>query len=204
MLAAIVIVAVLPFIKIGEAVRLWRVQRADFWVMLLAFVGRLLLGLELGVLLAVATSITLIVYRVSRPRIPELGRLPGTDSFVELARHPDAETYPGTAIVRVEAALYYTNAEPFANRLYGLERDHRELHTIVLDASGVNHLDATADHQLRKLAARYRERGSRLLLVNVEDDVRDVMDASGFTELVGPDHFFATDADAVAHLDARR
>jgi sulfate permease, SulP family len=203
-LAAIVIVAVLPFIKIGEAVRLWRVQRADFWVMLLAFVGTLLLGLELGVLLAVATSITLIVYRVSRPRIPELGRLPGTDSFVELARHPDAETYPGTAIVRVEAALYFTNAEPFANRLYGLERDHRELHTIVLDASGVNHLDATADHQLRKLAARYRERGIRLLLVNVEDDVRDVMDASGFTELVGPDRFFATDADAVAHLDARR
>jgi anti-anti-sigma regulatory factor len=75
---------------------------------------------------------------------------------------------------------------------------------IVLDASGVNHLDATADHQLRKLAARYRNRGMRLLLVNVDDDVREVMDASGLTELIGPDHFFATDADAVAHLDARR
>ena len=203
-LAAIVIVAVLPFIKLGEAARLWRVQRADFWVMMLAFVGTLLLGLELGVLLAIATSITLIVYRVSRPRIPELGRLPGTDSFVELARHPHAETYPRTAIVRVETALYFTNAEPFANRLFSLELDHRELHTIVLDASGVNHLDATADHQLRKLAARYRERGIRLLFVNVDDDVRDVMDASGLTELVGLDCFFPTDADAVAHLDTRR
>jgi anti-anti-sigma regulatory factor len=68
----------------------------------------------------------------------------------------------------------------------------------------VNHLDATADHQLRKLAARYRDRGVRLLFVNVDDDVREVMDASGLTELVGPDNFFATDADAVAHLSSAR
>jgi MFS superfamily sulfate permease-like transporter len=64
--------------------------------------------------------------------------------------------------------------------------------------------DATADHQFRKLAARYRDRGIRLLLVNVDDDVREAMNASGLTELVGPDHFFATDADAVAHLERRQ
>ena len=203
-LAAIVIVAVLPFVKVGEAVRLWRVQRADFWVAMLAFWGTILVGLEVGVLVAVATSITLIVYRVSRPHMPELGRLPGTDSFVELTRHPNAQTYPGTAIVRPEAALYFTNAEPLANRLGQVERDHPDLHTIVLDASGVNHLDATADHELRKLLSRYRARGVSLLLVNVDDGVRDVMDASGLTELVGAENFFATDADAVAHLDAAR
>jgi Sulfate permease family len=44
----------------------------------------------------------------------------------------------------------------------------------------------------------------RLLLVNVDENVREVMDASGLSELIGLDHFFATDADAVAHLDARR
>jgi SulP family sulfate permease len=203
-LGAIVIVAVLPFIKVAEARRLWRVQRADFWVMALAFIGTLLLGLELGVLLAVATSIALIVYRVSRPHLPELGRLPGTDSFVELARHPNAETYPGTAIVRVEAPLYFTNADALANRLQRLEREHPGLDTIVLDASGVNHLDATADHELRKLAGRYRDRGVALLFVNVDDDVRRVMDASGLTELIGRDQFFATDSDAVAHLAGPR
>ncbi|MBV9410487.1 MAG: sulfate permease, partial [Acidimicrobiia bacterium] len=164
-LGAIVIVAVLPFIKIGEAERLWRVQRADFWVMVLAFVGTLLLGLELGILLAVVTSVALIVYRISRPHMPELGRLQDTDAFVELARHADAETYPATAIIRVEAALYFSNADVLANRLRGLERDRPGLRTIVLDASGVNHLDATADHELRKLVTRFREHGIDLLLV---------------------------------------
>jgi sulfate permease, SulP family len=134
--------------------------------------------------------------------LPELGRLDGTDSFVELGRHPDATTYPGAAIVRIETALYFTNAEVLANRLRRLERDG--LTTIVLDASGVNYLDSTADHQLRKLAVRYRERGVRLLLVNVEEPVRAVMDTSGFTDLVGSDAFFPTDADAVARLESRR
>lgn len=202
-LAAIVIVAVLSFIKVGQALRLWHVQRADFWLTLTAFVATIFLGLELGVLLAIAMSLVLIVYRVSRPHLPELGRLEGTDSFVELARHPQTTTYPGTAIVRVETALYFTNAEVLDNRLKELENERDDLHTVVLDASGVNYLDSTADHQLRKLAARYGERGIRLLLVNVEDPVRRVMDASGFTDLVGPDAFFPTDADAVAHLDAR-
>ena len=41
----------------------------------------------------------------------------------------------------------------------------------------------------------------RLILVNVADGVQLVMDASGFTELVGNDAFFATDSDAIAHLD---
>ena len=40
-----------------------------------------------------------------------------------------------------------------------------------------------------------------LLLVNVDDDVRDVFDASGFTDLVGADHYFPSDEDAVAHLE---
>ncbi len=43
----------------------------------------------------------------------------------------------------------------------------------------------------------------RLLLVNVHDQVRDVLDASGFTDAVGPDAYFASDEDAVAHLDER-
>jgi hypothetical protein len=42
----------------------------------------------------------------------------------------------------------------------------------------------------------------RLLFVNVDDGVREVMDASALTALVGSESFFATDADAVAHLDA--
>jgi sulfate permease, SulP family len=201
-LAAIVIVAVLPFVNIAVARRLWHVQRSDFWLLVLAFAGSLALGIELGIALAAAVSVAAIVYRVTRPTVPELGRIPGTDYFLERAHHPDAATYPGTMIVRLNASLYFVNAEAVEQILRHLEA-RRQLHTVVLDASGVDHLDTTADHMLRKLATEYATDGVELFVVNVADGVRQVMDASGFAALIGDDHFFATDTDAVAQLERR-
>jgi len=202
-LAAIVITAVLPFVDVGEARRLWRVKRSDFWTMALAFAGSLALGIELGVALAAATSVVLIVYRVTRSPVPELGRVPGTDSFVELGRHPGSVTYPGTVILRVNTSLYFTNAESIEARLRAVEAARADVRTVVLDASGVDHLDATADHALRRLAGEYSRRGIALYVVNLDEEARAVLDASGFTDLIGADHYFATDADAVAHLERR-
>jgi anti-anti-sigma factor len=145
----------------------------------------------------------MIVFRVTRPHFPELGRIPGTDYFLDVRRHPTAERYSGTLILGVESSLWFTNADLLRARMRDVEEQTPSLHTVVLDMSGVDHLDATADHALRKIAARCAARDRRLLLVSVDDDVRQVMDASGFTALVGDDAFFANDADAVAHLDAR-
>jgi sulfate permease, SulP family len=201
-LAAIVVVAVLPFVNVPEARRLWRVRRSDFWLMFVAFVASLALGIELGVAIAAAISITLIVYWATRPQVPELGRIPGTDYFLEVGRHPEAVTYPGTVILRVNSSLYFTNAESIEHRLRAVEAERRDLRSVVLDASGVDDLDSTADHSLRKLAAEYAQRGIALYVVNVDEAVRLVMDASGLSSLIGADHFFATDAEAVGHLDA--
>jgi SulP family sulfate permease len=203
-LAGIVIAAVVGFVKVGEARRLWRVKRSDFWIMILAFVSTIAFGLEFGVVLTAVASLVLIVYRVTRPGIPELGRRRGTDAFVELARHPPAATFPGTVIIRPEAPLVFTSAESLEHRIDSLavDRSGGDVHTVVLDASGVNHVDATGDHALRLLMARLQERGVRFLLVNVHDDVCHVLDASGFTQSVGADAYFATDEDAVAHLES--
>jgi len=54
---------------------------------------------------------------------------------------------------------------------------------------------------LRNVAGDFAEHGIRMLLVDVAENVRDVMDASGFTALVGEDAFLPTDADAVSHLE---
>ncbi len=202
-LAAIVIAAVIGFIKVGEAQRLWRVKRSDFWIMVVSFASTVLFGLEFGVLFAAGASVVLIIYRVTRPRVPELGRIPGTDAFVELERHPGAETFEGSVILRVESPVYFTNAEAVQRQLELLADTRPGLHTVVIDAAGINHLDATGDHMLRTIAAEYRQREIRLLFVNVHEDVRDVMDASGLAELVGEDGYFPTDAEAAAHLEDR-
>ncbi|HEX5588397.1 MAG TPA: sulfate permease [Acidimicrobiia bacterium] len=200
-LAVIVIVAVIGFVHIGEAQRLWRVQRTDFWLMIGAFVSTVGLGVEVGVLLAVAASIVVVVYRATNPRVPELGRLPGTDALVELARHPEAERFTATVIVRPESPLYFTNADTVDRHLRAaLERDGTV--TLVVDMSGVDELDATADHMLREVVAAYLPLDRHIWFVHVHDDVRDVMDASGLAALVGDDAFLATDHDTITRLES--
>jgi SulP family sulfate permease len=82
-----------------------------------------------------------------------------------------------------------------------LEGEVGDLRTVVIDASGIDDLDATADHVLRTTVSRYHESGIEVGVVNVNGSVREVMVASGLAGLVGDDHFFATDADAIAHLE---
>ena len=77
---------------------------------MVALVGVLLLGILKGVLLATVVSILMFLGRVSRPHVAFLGRIPGTQRFSDLARHPDNAVVPGVVIVRVEAPLIYFNA----------------------------------------------------------------------------------------------
>jgi SulP family sulfate permease len=128
-------------------------------------------------------SILLIIVRVSMPRIPELGRVPGLRPLLPLGTHPDAQAYERTVVLRVDAPLWFSNADALRDRVRAVEIDHPELEILVLDMAGVDAVDSTADHELRKLAARCRARGILLLLLAVPEPVRALLDASGFTDL---------------------
>jgi SulP family sulfate permease len=182
-LAAVVVMAVLGFLKVREARSLWSVKRADFWLLLLTFVGTFVLGLEPGLLLAVAASLGVVLYRVSRPRVVLLGVDPRSGALTEIAGHPEAVAPEGTLIVRVDAPLFFANAEYLVDHLRTLEerRGGGELRTVILDASGVDNLDSTAAKALVKIADGYQDRGVELAFVNVKDEVRSVMEAVGLS-----------------------
>jgi high affinity sulfate transporter 1 len=87
-LAAIVLMAVSGLLKISELQRLWRFSRAELAVAIAALLGVLGSGLLRGVLIGVAISVLLLLRRASRPHTTELGRVPGTDYFADVVRHP--------------------------------------------------------------------------------------------------------------------
>ena len=71
---------------------------------MVALVAVLLLGILDGVIFAVVASLVMLLQRTSTPHVAFLGRIPGTDRFSDLARHPDNEPIPGVLAFRVEAA----------------------------------------------------------------------------------------------------
>ena len=52
-----------------------------------------------------------MIARLSRPHVAYLGRVPGTNSYSDLDRHPENEPLSGVIAFRPEASLIYVNAD---------------------------------------------------------------------------------------------
>ena len=117
-LAAVVLTAVSGLFDFPALLRMWRVSRLDFYAAAIALVAVLLLGILQGILLAAAASVLMLLVRASQPHVAFLGRIPGTNSYSDLARHPDNEQPPGMIAFRPEASLIYVNAKRFWNRFW--------------------------------------------------------------------------------------
>lgn len=110
-LAAIVLTAAYGLINLAAMLRIWRISRIDFYAAAIALVAVLLLGIFQGILLAAAASVLLLLARASHPHVAFLSRIPGTDSYSDLDRHPENEQLATVLAFRPEASLLYVNAE---------------------------------------------------------------------------------------------
>jgi high affinity sulfate transporter 1 len=186
-LAAIVLTAVSGLIDVPALLRMWRVSRVDFTAAAIALVAVLLLGILQGILLAALASILMLLARASRPHVAFLGRVPGTDSYSDLARHPENEPTPGVIIVRPEASLMYVNADVVLETVLA-RLDHAsasDTRLVVCDLSASPYLDLAGSHMLHQLHAELAARGIALRLVGARGRVRDLLRADGVAEKVG-------------------
>lgn len=202
-LAAIVVVAVLGLVDVRAARTTWRTRKLDGLALGVTFVVTLLFGVEPGLIAGVAYSLGVFLWRSSRPHTAELGRVPGSATFRNLARYQGLETDPGIAVLRVDGPFYFANAQRVEDLVMGLAADRPELHTVVLDASAIGDCDADGAHTLDELRERLGDRGVTLRLATVRGPVRDLLTAAGVwqtlraTSTVHPDVASAIEAAGV-------
>jgi sulfate permease, SulP family len=202
-LAAVVFMAATGLFDVGEARRLWRVKRSDFYLLALAFVATLALGIERGIAVAVVASLLVMLRHTTRPHVAVLGRLPGTPVFRNVERSPEAVTSPGVVVLRVDAPLYFANAEFLKDKVRGVEVGREGLRVLVFDASSVNDLDSSADRALHEIADDLGSRGIDLYMACVKGLLLDVMRRSGFYQHLGPERFFLSTDEAVRAAEAQ-
>ncbi|GAB3117853.1 hypothetical protein GCM10027055_30280 [Janibacter alkaliphilus] len=135
----------------------------------------LVLGVLPGLLVGVVLSVGLLLYRVSRPRLARLVRLPGRHGiWVDRARHRQLPVEPGVAVVRVEGPLFFGNAEQVRDDLAAAAE---EAGALVLDAESIASLDVTAADALVRLAADLAARGIPVVDARSLGPVRDLVSA---------------------------
>jgi sulfate permease, SulP family len=208
-LAAVIIDAVVfGMIDLGELRRLYRVARFDFWIAAAAILGVLSAGVLAGVVIGVVLSIGWLVYVTTSPRLPVLGREPGTQVFRELDENPGDETFPGIAVVRLDSGLFFATAEALDDRIRAVIRDGEpRIHALVLDLEGVDFIDSQGAAKLAELHDLTKADDVTLRLARIKPQVAALLDADGTIAILGADRVHGNVHRAVeAQLaeDARR
>ncbi|XP_023376339.1 solute carrier family 26 member 6 isoform X2 [Pteropus vampyrus] len=96
---------------------LWKANRVDLLIWLVTFVATILLNLDLGLAVAVAFSLLLVVVRTQLPHYCVLGQVPDTDIYRDVAEYSEAREVPGVKVFRSSATVYFANAELYSDAL---------------------------------------------------------------------------------------
>ena len=185
-LAAVVLTAVSGLLDFPALFRMWRISRLDFYAAAIALGAVLLLGILQGILLAAVASILMLLARTSQPHVAFLGRIPGTNSYSDLARHPDNEALPGVIAFRPEASLIYVNADAILESVLGRVRtiDASDVRLVICDLSASPYIDLGGSRMLHELHRELVVRGAELRIVGAHGWVRDLLRADGIAEKV--------------------
>lgn len=203
-LAAIVVSAVVGLIDFEEPIFLWDVDKRDFLLWIASSVFTLFLGIEIGVLIAVGLSLAFVIYESANPHIATLGRLPGTTVYRNIHQYPEAYTYQGIVIVRIDAPMYFANISFIKERLRkyeihpeGTEQSIKQVQYVILELAPVTHIDSSAVQTLKELHDEYKARNIQMALSNPNHQVMVTLAKSGILEIVGKDWYFVRVHDAV-------
>jgi SulP family sulfate permease len=184
-LAAVVLTAVYGLVDIPALLRMRRISRLDFYAAAIALVAVLLLGILQGILLAALASILLLLTRVARPHVAFLGRIPGTNQYSDMARHPENEAPSGVIAFRPEASLIYVNADAVLEAVLSRLAGQSNIRLAVCDLSASPYVDLAGSRMLHKLHSELAARGAALRIIEARGEVRDLLRQDGLGDKVG-------------------
>ena len=176
-----------------------KAARPDFIAAVAAMVGVLVFDTLPGLVIGIVVSLLLLLYRASRPHIAELGQVRGApDQFGDRARHPQNVVDPAVPVLRVEAGLFFANADSVRKAI----KEHAAapgVAGVVLDAEAVAFVDITAVRMLEELASDLERTGQHLVIAHDLGQVGDLLAGrTADTDL----QVFPTIAEAIAAVTA--
>jgi sulfate permease, SulP family len=184
-LAAVVLTAILGLFDFRSLLHMWHVSRLDFYAATIALASVLLFGILHGILLAALASVLLLLARVSSPHVAFLGRVPGTNSYSDVARHPENEALVGTVAFRPEASLIYVNADTVLETVQQRLKTTANVQLVVCDLSASPYIDLAGASMLREICVALSGRGVPMRIIGAHGSVRDLLRAEGLEKMVG-------------------
>jgi MFS superfamily sulfate permease-like transporter len=158
-LGAVLLTAAFSLVDFSTPKMLYRIDRREFALSILATLGVVAVGAIKAILVAVLLAIVRFVRLVSRPKVEILGTVKDFPGFHSIERHEGANTVPGLLLFRFNAPIVFFNAPYFRREaLAAAEAVGPGLKWFVIDMVPITMIDATglyaADELIRTLAER--------------------------------------------------
>lgn len=197
-LAGIVIVAGLGLLDVSDFRAIWRYRRSEFWMAAFTAFAVLVIGMLAGIIMAVALSLLVVLQRAAAPSTAVLGRIPGTDTYRDVADHPEAKPIPGLLLYRFDAPVFFANAGRLRDEiLAAIEEADPPTTCVVIDAESIYDIDSTGAQILVELLDALEEQSVRLALARVRSELRDELRNSSIEARIEPEHIYLEVDDAV-------
>lgn len=171
-LAATIVVAVLSLVDFSILRKTWGYSRSDFVAVVATLISTLTMGVETGLVVGVALSIALFLYRTSRPHMAEVGLVAGTEHFRNVHRHKVVIS-PRLLSLRVDESLYFANSRALEDCINDAVAHRPGLEHVVLQCSAINDVDASALESLEAINQRLIGAGMQFHLSEVKGPVMD-------------------------------
>jgi MFS superfamily sulfate permease-like transporter len=177
----------------------YRLAPQEFWLGMITLASVIVFDVLPALIIGVAASILLLVYRASRPRVSILGTIPtAPGAYLDIGRHPQAMPVPGLLVVRPVAQLFYANAQAVRDAIEAhLKETPAHVSAVIIDLDATDAIDITSAEQLDKLATTLGEAHIPLALAHAHQPTMALARKVGIITKIGDDHVFSNVQAAV-------
>ena len=202
-LAAVIMMAVIGLLNVSGFVHAWTAKWYDGAISIITFVATLAFAphLDKGIMVGVALSLAVFLYKSMRPAIVSLAR--AEDKALRCATTHGLEECALVALVRFDGPLFFANASYLEDKITEIMQAKPDLEHIIIVANGINDVDASGEETLSLLVDRVRSAGVDISLSGVNEAVMAVFKRTHFPVKIGADHLFATMEMAIETVHAQ-
>ena len=197
-LAAIVFTIAVGMVDVARLSDIRRQSPGEFYLALVTAASVVAIGVEQGILLAIALSLFRHVRHSYRPHtmmlVPD-----ATGRWMPRPATPGEVTAPGLIVYRFGADLFYANQNRFADEVRALvAQAPTPVHRFIVDAGAITDVDYSAAQTLRDLIDELARQEVGMIFGRVNPYLRSDMDRHGITAVLGETRIFATLHEAIA------
>jgi SulP family sulfate permease len=198
-LAAIILVAIVPLVKLSDIVHTWRYDRGDGIAETATLLGVLVYGIEEGITLGIILTLVSHLRKTSHPHIAVVGRIPGTEHYRNIKRY-NVETWPHLLLLRIDESITFANINYIEEFINAKLRQQPGIKHIVLIFTSISDIDATALEELEKLNRTLQASKMTLHISEAKGPVLDKLEKTDFLRQLQPGRVFFHTEDAVREL----